>query len=230
AEVLYEFVYPPAEARADVRKDLGIPDDAFVAGACAAIELRKGADLFLKIASAAAKRSPEIYFLWVGGRFQGTAAMFAELQRTISENNLGRTVIFVDPKYDLAEYYRAMDVFLLPSREDPFPLVCLDAAAVAKPVICFESAGGMSEFVRGECGFAVPYLDTVAFAEKIIAFYEDRELLRAFGENAASKVRREYSSDVVAPRILAAIDSVDQTRFPIAKTLTSASPAIKPPM
>ena len=156
--------------------------------------------------------------------------MFAELQRTIAADDLEASVVFVDPEYDLVEYYRAMDVFLLPSREDPGPLVCLDAAAVSKPLICFDGAGGMAEFVRGECGFAVPYLDTEAFAEKIIAFYEDREMLRSMGINAAAKVRREYTADVVAPKILAAIDKVDQTRLPIEKTLINANPAIKPPM
>ena len=40
--------------------------------------------------------------------------------------------------------------------EDPYTLVCLEAAALEKPYVCFEGAGGSPEFVEEDCGFVVP--------------------------------------------------------------------------
>ena len=94
--------------------------------------------------------------------------------------------------FDLHEYYNAMDVFLLPSREDTFPLVCLEAALLERPIVCFQNAGGMPEFVEDDCGFAVPYLDTVAAAERIVELARDRQLRRMMGASAAAKVRARY--------------------------------------
>jgi hypothetical protein len=40
--------------------------------------------------------------------------------------------------------------------------VCLEAAALGKPIICFGDAGGMPEFIEEVCELVVPYLDILA--------------------------------------------------------------------
>jgi glycosyltransferase involved in cell wall biosynthesis len=57
------------------------------------------------------------------------------------------------------KYFAAFDVFALVSREDPFPVVCLEAASLGKPIVCFNSSDGEKEFVENDCGFVVPDLD-----------------------------------------------------------------------
>ena len=58
----------------------------------------------------------------------------------------------------------ACDLFCLPSREDPFPLVMLEAGALGKPMVCFDGAGGAKEFAARGAGIVVPYLDVPAMA------------------------------------------------------------------
>jgi len=104
------------------------------------------------------------------------------------------------------DYFAAADVFALTSREDPYPLVCLEAAALAKPIICFADAGGMPEFVEEDCGFVVPYLDVEAMADRVIALLDSAECRLTMGANARRKVAERHDISVSAPRIMEIIE------------------------
>ena len=214
-DVVYEFVDVAAfsgEAEVDIRDMLGIPANAFVVGGCATIESRKGPDLFVQIARRVIEKSPDIYFLWVGGRYPSTEAEYQKLRSNIVDAGLENRIIFTDIHNELSEYYRAMDIFILPSREDPFPLVCLEAAIVEKPILCFERAGGMPEFVGDDAGFAVPYLDVDAMAAKIGELEVNPDLRKRMGKAASARVRARHDVSEGAPEIVKVIERVAQER------------------
>ena len=104
------------------------------------------------------------------------------------------------------EYYASFDVFVLLSREDPFPLVCLEAAAMGIPILCFAGAGGIPEFVEEDCGFIVPYLDIEAMAIKASVFHERPELKLNYGRAGRQKVSQRHTVDIVAPKLLSIIE------------------------
>jgi glycosyltransferase involved in cell wall biosynthesis len=93
------------------------------------------------------------------------------------------------------------DVFTLTSREDPYPAVVLEAAALGKPIVCFQQSGGAPEFVEGDCGFVVPYLDVEAMAGRIAELLDDDDLRTRLGEAARRKVGMQHDLNRVAPRI-----------------------------
>ncbi len=129
-----------------VRMALGIPDNAFVVGGCGTVSSRKGTDLFLAVAANLSESINDIYFLWVGGASRYSATEFEQSLDEIERLGLSRVIITGSQK-EPGSYFANMDVFALTSREDPFPLVCLEAASLSKPVICFAGAGGIPEFV-----------------------------------------------------------------------------------
>src|SRR5205814_4023764 len=92
-------------------------------------------------------------------RYGVWADYMAALRRSESPN-----VTFLGVKRDARPYLRAGDVFLLSSREDPFPLVALEAAQCGLPILCFADSGGMQEFVEGDAGYVVPAADVEAMA------------------------------------------------------------------
>lgn len=192
-----------AEKRREVLKKLNIPADAFVVGASGAMEWRKAPDVYVQIARVICKYYPElpVYFLWIGGTLKDDFVFF-EMDYDIRKLGLESRFRILEHQSDPSDYYAALDAFAMVSREDPFPLVCLEAAALGKPVICFENGGGMPEFVGEDCGFIVPYLDAQAFAERIVTLFRRRELAEIFGSNAARKVRERHSLEKSAPRIL----------------------------
>lgn len=207
--IVYEFLNiadVPTHAQADIRTELGIPADAFVVGACATIEWRKGVDLYVQIAKRLTEKSTNVFCLWVGGRYPNTKTTYEQLQFDIRRLGLEDRILFVDVRHDLSDYYRAMDVFVLPSREDPFPLVCLEAARFEMPVLCFENAGGMPEFVEDDAGFVVPYLDLDVMADEIGELHADPQLRERMGKAAAAKVRDRHDISKAGPEMLKIIE------------------------
>lgn len=81
----------------------------------------------------------------------------------------------------MTNYYCAMDIFALPSREDPFPLVMLKAGAYGLATVCFAHSGGGPEFVSEDSGLIADYLDTQQFAAHVIQLCEQSALRRAVG-------------------------------------------------
>lgn len=185
-----------SRSREEVRRGLSIPADAFVVGGSGTIDWRKSPELFVQLAGYMKRVAPnrKLYFLWVGGHTSW------ELEYDVNKLGLD-TIRFVTHVANTAEYYNAMDLFALVSRIDPYPLVCLEAASLGKPVICFDRAGGMPEFVEHDSGFVVPYLGIAEMADKIVTLYDDPVLCRQLGESAQQKVRVRHDVSVAGSDI-----------------------------
>jgi glycosyltransferase involved in cell wall biosynthesis len=111
---------------------------------------------------------------------------------------VGSSVRFLGEREDSQQLFAAIDLFALTSREDPFPLVVLEAAMFAKPTVCFSNAGGIPEFVDHGCGLSVPYLDITRFATAIEELIEDSALRERLGQAARQRVTGLHSLDVGA--------------------------------
>jgi glycosyltransferase involved in cell wall biosynthesis len=59
------------------------------------------------------------------------------------------------------------DLFFLSSREDPFPLVMLEAGYAETPIIGFKGAGGVNDFLAAHPELLVEYTDEAHAANKI---------------------------------------------------------------
>ena len=151
--LLYEFIDSSRmdfslEKSASIRQNLGIPADAFVWICSGMTSERKGFDLIPDIA--ATLNDTNVHLIWVGQRINDGLVYYTE---TRIANSTSRTTIHLVGKQ--AENYFAYlgcgDGFLLTSRQDPFPLVMLEAAHLGKPIASFPS-GGVSEFVKEGMG------------------------------------------------------------------------------
>ena len=111
---------------------------------------------------------------------------------------IARRVHFVGhvPDSQLATYYRAADVFVLPShlRSEAFGVVQLEAMASGLPVISTALGTGTSVVNQhGVTGFVVPPGDGQALARSIEVLLENPELRRSFGDNGRKRVEQEYT-------------------------------------
>ena len=119
---------------------------------------------------------------------------------------LGKAISVVEVCPNPLDYLSALDIFALTSREDPFPIVMLEAASLGLPLVCFESTGGGPEFALHKAGLIAPYLDIFTFAQHILALANDKEARRRLGAAGAEEVRRQYDIDVQAPKLLKIIN------------------------
>jgi glycosyltransferase involved in cell wall biosynthesis len=188
------------------RKELKIPDDAFIVGSSGMETWRKGKDLFIQLAIAVLGKAGDrpIHFVWVGGHPDSTEAY--QIRHDLHHAGLMDQVHFVDPVTNPMDYYNQFDVFAMVSREDPFPLVNLEAASLGKPIVCFDNSGGSPEFVEEDAGFVVPYLDINAMADKIILLAMNNKLREELGSRGSAKVTDSYDVSVGARKILDVIE------------------------
>jgi glycosyltransferase involved in cell wall biosynthesis len=183
-------------ARDAIRSSLGWDERDFVVVSCGVVQHRKGTDLLIEAAARLVRERDEMRFLWVGGPNPTTRGFYEQRLDQIARAGLEGKFVFTGLVDDHINYLAAADVFVLPSREDPFPLVCLDAAGLGKPVICFQSAGGMPEFVEPGAGRTVPLGDVGALAGAIRHYAEDPQAAMHDGAVAAERVRTTFSADV----------------------------------
>jgi len=94
------------------------------------------------------------------------------------------TAVGVKTGAALAAEYAAADVFVLPSVEDGFGLVTLEAMAAGVPVVVSANAGSAEVVRDGENGFVVPARDITTLSDRIAALLADAPLRQRMGEAA----------------------------------------------
>jgi glycosyltransferase involved in cell wall biosynthesis len=206
-ETIHESI-PVADIRAErtreqVLRELHIPDDALLVIGTGFACWRKGTDLFIQLARAVCRQRSHAYFAWIGGGWPSDVTQF---EHDVRLAGLTEKVRFTGAVLKPADYLAAADVFVLTSREDSYPLACLEAAAVAKPIICFADAGGMPEFVEEDCGFVVPYLDIMAMVDRVVSLLDSLECRVTMGAAARRKVMQRHDISQAAPRIMEVIE------------------------
>jgi glycosyltransferase involved in cell wall biosynthesis len=189
---------------------LGLNPDLKVVLGCGTTDWRKGPDLFVHVADRLRiTETHPVQFVWIGG--QTTAGERSELEQLVSSHGLSNKVTFIGEIDTPFPYMIASDVFLLPSREDPFPLACLEAADAGLPIICFADAGGMPDFVSSTCGVIVPYLDVQAMTDALSSLLIDGDKARRFGEEARRKVRKYFDVSVKGREIFEVLANLDSS-------------------
>ena len=156
---------PTREDLSLLKKQLNINDHAFIVGACGTLGWRKGSDLFLRVANKL-KNEKDIFFLWVGADTH--SSNYHQFVYEAKKYEILKNLIIIPKTKEVHKYFQLMNVFLMTSREDPFPLVNLEAAINKVPIICFENSGGSSEFVDETSGFVVPFCETQKMADIVI--------------------------------------------------------------
>jgi glycosyltransferase involved in cell wall biosynthesis len=180
------------EKNIKLKNQYGIPENAFLIGGIGTVDLRKGVDVFLQVARKL-KAEKDIYFLWLGG--QNTETDYKLFQ--IDKNRLGlENVVFQTSVNNPLDFMSIFDIFFVSSREDPYPLVVLEAAMLSKPILCFDKAGGAKDFVETDCGSIIEYLDVENAANKMVELKENPVLRKQMGDAARKKVLERHNQAI----------------------------------
>lgn len=115
-----------ARQQPDLMGELGLPTDALVVGGCGNAEWRKGNDLFVTLARQVIGRAADsdVHFVWVG---MPPGPLRDDLLLDIDKAGLTGRVHLVPPTPEVLRYTSRFDVFVLCSREDPYPLVVFES-------------------------------------------------------------------------------------------------------
>lgn len=203
-----ESIYPSevqdrSKLPSALMNELNLSGNEFVVVSSGTVHLQKGSDLFIQLASYCRERlqpDQSIRFFWIGGvSNEFSSGLFEHDARKLGLDGI---IKFLGETDNPHPAIASADVFCLPSREDSFPLVMLEAGALGKPVLAFRQSGGAEEYCSKGGGFLFPYLDVSAMGEFILQRAAHRNTLISAGEKARKLVLDEFSLDVTGPKIL----------------------------
>ncbi|MEB3334887.1 MAG: glycosyltransferase family 4 protein [Cyanobacteriota bacterium] len=177
---------------------------------------RKGFDLFPLLIKECKRQFANTPFhaIWIGCG-EGSAAHGAldwDLKRLGLEDDV--TLI---PSVSLPVFrwiLSQLNVLTLLSREDPFPLVVLEAGMLGVPTVCFEGSGAIPELADEGCCQSVNYLDLPAFAEAVHRLCLNADAASQMAARCQQKVRQDLCLDKVAPQVAAVL--LGPSRQPLA--------------
>ncbi|MBI5632855.1 MAG: glycosyltransferase family 4 protein [Nitrospirae bacterium] len=133
------------------------------------------------IIEAIAKTGNESIRLVVVGR--GNMRHYSSLARTKRMNT--SQIIFTGRTADVGKYYGMADIFILPSRYEPFANVCLEAMACGLPVVTTKTNGASELIENGENGFLLETWDDADALSAIINEFSRRRVREEVGQKAA---------------------------------------------
>lgn len=169
-----------------------------IVGACGLANPGKGFDLFLELARrvGADPEGRSVRFRWVGFADNASRAAAAGVP----------AVELVGEVADAISELSAMDVVVVPSRADAFPLVVLEAMTIGRPIVAF-AVGGLPEQL-GDTGVLVASEDVEAMSAAVLALLADRSARDRLGQAAAARAREHFGFDRFEREVAAIIASV----------------------
>lgn len=140
---------------------------------------RKGVDLLFKALVNVTSKF-DLYLAGGGDEKESLARLAKELKIDNQVHFLGQL-----SREELLKHYADSDLFVLPTREDCFALVILEAMCSKLPIVCSKYADGAYDLIEeGKNGFVADPYDTKAFAEKIEKLLKDKELRETMREQS----------------------------------------------
>ncbi|MCK9496376.1 MAG: glycosyltransferase [Dehalococcoidia bacterium] len=186
---------PPAlPDRADARTRLGVPHDAFVVASVARLDAGKNVDTVVNAVAGLSSDGPPAHVVVAG------TGETLEHVRSLAAERLGERGHILGFVPDLADVYAAADVFALPSNEEGFGLVYVEAAHYGVPAIGSDVGGVRHAILEGETGLLVPPADVEALRAALEQLRRDPERCREMGLRAQRRAQQEFREETMAAR------------------------------
>jgi glycosyltransferase involved in cell wall biosynthesis len=197
----YQAVSFAPDQRSEIRAKLGIKDSVFMALGAGFGDLRKGFDLFMQVVRKTLAARQDVHFVWVGDIQPALKTYFAPEMEAAAALGQFHHIGFTET---IAPYFSAADILLLPSREDPYPTVVLEALAAGAPVVAFDESGGIPELLRKhKAGAIAAAHDADDFRRKMLGLLNHAKL-KAGRQPLAAMAAREFSQTAYAKNLILA--------------------------
>lgn len=181
-------MYNSDKSSQKMRREIGIADKELLVGTIGRIVWGKGFEYLLKSIPEIIKTLPQSKILIVGD-----GPLRAEMEALGERLKIGKNIIFTGFRSDIKEILSALDLLIIPSLSEGFPMVTLEAMAMAKPIIATNIDGIAEQITDGVDGILVPPKDPSALAKAAIQVLNDKKLAVTIGLSARKRVEQEFS-------------------------------------
>jgi glycosyltransferase involved in cell wall biosynthesis len=199
----------PEDARATARESLGFTDETPVFGVIGDIIPRKGHLYLVRALADIVGAMPGVKMLVVGDPKRKIGQQYYERVKSEAMRlGVDRNIVWAGYRSDVPSVMRALDVYVLASLDEMFPVAALEAMAARLPIVA-TNVGGVPEcFTSEETALLVPSADPAGLAWAIRRLLTDRDLAHRLAQRAHDVARDQFSLQSQTPRVEAIFQRV----------------------
>jgi D-inositol-3-phosphate glycosyltransferase len=183
------YTFTPGVSRSSAREFVGLPQEALVVSFVGRIQPHKGPEVLIRATSELVKHSPllrhKLIVNIIGGASGANTEEVDRLKELATWLGIDDVVRFAPPvpRADLAQWYRAADLVVVPSYSESFGLVALEAQACGTPVVATAVGGLRTAVADGISGVLVDGHDPKAWSSVIARLLQEpqRRVLLSMG-------------------------------------------------
>ena len=183
------YTFTPGQGRSAARDFVGLPKDALVVSFVGRIQPHKGPEVLIRATSELVKHSPllrhKLIVNIIGGASGANTEEVDRLKELATWLAIDDVVRFSPPvpRADLAQWYRAADLVVVPSYSESFGLVALESQACGTPVVATAVGGLRTAIADGFSGVLVDGHDPKAWSSVIARLLQEpqRRVLLSMG-------------------------------------------------
>jgi glycosyltransferase involved in cell wall biosynthesis len=158
---------------------------------------RKGIDILIRAFAEVLARGRDARLVLAGNGFE-----FKKCQALADELGISNKVDWLGWQWDTRAFFQQIDLFCLPSRNEPFGIVVTEAMQAGLPVVATDTSGPRDIVLPGKTGWIVPVEDVAALTAALAEAIEDPAKAAAYGAAGLERYRTTYSLEA-AGRALA---------------------------
>jgi glycosyltransferase involved in cell wall biosynthesis len=178
---------PIAIDRTAMLRELGWPEDAFVAGYVGRMAEQKRVDDLIFAVETLRQTRPNLRLLLVGD-----GPKFARLQQFARDVGCADHVRFLGHREDASRWLELMDVFCLASSFEGMSNSLMEAMAAGKPVVASDIPPNRELVTQGESGFLASVGDRVAYMQFLRMLMDDSALRQKIGATARTRMQNDF--------------------------------------
>lgn len=188
----------PGCTRAEVRRELGLGDDDFVAGTVSRLAELKGHDDLLDALERELRDRPRLKLLWVGDGWWRD-----RLMKRVHDMGLEGRVVTTGlvPPEAIPRHLVAMDLLVHPSYREGLPRTVVQALLCGVPAIAYDVDGAAEVCLDGETGRLVPPGDLGRLREAVVWMMDHPNERRKMGRCGRSLCEKRFDAAVMVDRL-----------------------------
>lgn len=201
-------------------------DDVFKVLMLGTVTERKGYRTLMQAAEYVVKKNPNVVFFAAGE--PSDLNLYNHMLSRKKQANLDENFHFLGLQENIPALLNAVDAFVLPSLNDPFPVCILEAMAAGKPVIATASGGATESVVDTETGFIVEPADHRAMAERILELAADPERASRMGLLGRERIKTHFGIEQYVSGVLQVYEEVFDGELTYSKQTVDIAEQILP--
>jgi glycosyltransferase involved in cell wall biosynthesis len=189
-EVDHYLPQDQSRSRERIRNEFNIGGDSLFIAAVGRLVWQKGFEHLVQAMPKLLKQFPQTKVLLVG-----EGPLKDDLKALARKLKIEKQIIFANFRKDVKEILSAIDILVIPSLLEGFPMITLEGMAMAKPIIATTIEGIKEQIVDGESGILIPSRDSKSIAEAIIRLGKDIDFAQQLGLEARRKVEEHFTME-----------------------------------